>query len=368
MKKVLIILLNVLIILILSKFLFASYKISYKLNNYSISTNYKNNRYYFEIEDNKKRKYNFDMYNKRKLSKLKITKITEIKGDDFLCIYPTIKGYKTYPLCYKDNELFDYNLIDSDLLSKYKNFYNEEETDKDFIYYSSLNDNTFIALWNYKGYIVMNGKAYQKVEMFKKDRYNNELSYQLNNKIYMPNYDMEHEFNEMVVLNIEDLTKKTIKLEYNIDYDSYVVGSVKNKIYLFDNKHSILYEVDTKKEKVSIAGSIQKGYTMYKNNEFVSCSKTLYSVKKIKYNDIKTNSNYKYVFKDGTYKEYKDDLKIKTKIFENKINILKQYKNELYYLEKDTLFVYKPETGSKKVFYNYELEFNSNNSTFIYIR
>lgn len=368
MKKVLIILLNVLIILILSKFLFASYKISYKLNNYSISTNYKNNRYYFEIEDNKKRKYNFDMYNKRKLSKLKITKITKINGDDFLCIYPTIKGYKTYPLCYKDNELFDYNLIDSDLLSKYKNFYNEEETDKDFIYYSSLNDNTFIALWNYKGYIVMNGKAYQKVEMFKKDRYNNELSYQLNNKIYMPNYDMEHEFNEMVVLNIEDLTKKTIKLEYNIDYDSYVVGSVKNKIYLFDNKHSILYEVDTKKEKVSIAGSNQKGYTMYKNNEFVSCSKILYSVKKIKYNDIKTNSNYKYVFKDGTYKEYKDNLKIKTKIFENKINILKQYKNELYYLDKDTLFVYKPETGSKKVFYNYELEFNSNNSTFIYIR
>lgn len=368
MKKVLIILLNVLIILILSKFLFASYKISYKLNNYSISTNYKNNRYYFEIEDNKKRKYNFDMYKNRKLSKFKIAKITEIKGDDFLCIYPTIKGYKTYPLCYKDNELIDYNLIDSELLSKYKNNYNYEENDKDFIYYNSLNDNTFIALWNYKGYIVMNGKSYQKVEMFKKDRYNNELSYQLNNKIYMPNYDMEHEFNEMVVLNIEDSTKKTIKLEYNIDYDSYIVGSVKSKIYLFDNKHSILYEIDTKREKVNIAGSNQKGYVMYKNNEFVSCSKTLYSVKKIKYNDIKTSSNYKYVLKDGTYKKYKDNLKVKTKIFENKINILKEYKNEIYYLDKDTLFIYKPETGSKKVFYNYELEFNSNNSTFIYIR
>ena len=65
MKKVLIVSLNVLVILILSKYLFASYKISYKLNNYSISTNYKNNRYYFEIEDNKKRKFNFDMYKKK---------------------------------------------------------------------------------------------------------------------------------------------------------------------------------------------------------------------------------------------------------------------------------------------------------------
>lgn len=368
MKKLLIVSLNVLVILILSKYLFASYKISYKLNNYSISTNYKNNRYYFEIEDNKKRKFNFDMYHKRTLSKVKISQITEIKGDDFLCIYPTIKGYKTYPLCYKNNELVDYNLIDSNLLNKYKNNYKDEEIEKDFVYYNSLNDNTFIALWNYKGYIVMNGKSYQKVELFEKDRYNNELSYQLNNKIYMPNYDMEHEFSEIVVLNIKDLTKKTIKLEYNIDYDSYVVGSVKNMIYIYDNKHSILYEIDTKKDRVNIVGSNKKGYTMYKNNEFVSCSKTLYSVKKIKYNDININSNYKYVLEDGTYKEYKDNLKIKTKIFENKINILKQYKNELYYLEKDTLFIYKPETGSKKVFYNYELEFNSNNSTFIYIK
>lgn len=367
MKKVIIVL-NFLILVILVKFFLSNYDITYKLNDYSIKTIYKKNYYYFEIEDKNKNKYNFDVYGKRKIYKVKINKIENIQGDDFECIYPKIKDFKTYPLCYKNNELIDYNLIDSSLLSKYKTVYNYDESNKDFVYFNNLNSNSYIALWNYKGYVIMNGKSYNKVELFKKDRYDNELSYQLNNNIYMPNYDMEHEFNELIVLNIENMSKKTIKLEYNIDYDSYIVGSVKQKIYLFDNKHSILYEIDTKKEKIKIIGSGQLGYVMYEKGEFKSCSKTLYTVKKIKYNDITTQSNYKYEFKDGTMKIYNSNKKIKTKIFDNKINILKKYKDEIYYLDNDTLYLYNPLTGSKKIFYNYELEFNNNNTIFIYIK
>lgn len=368
MKKALIIIISVLILVILSKYFLSNYNITYKLKNYSIKTSYNEKRYYFEIKDKENNEYNFDIYNKRKLFKVKISKIEEIVGDDFKCIYPVINEFKTYPLCYQNNELIDYNLIDSFLLDKYKKVDKNDNSDKDFVYYNNLNSKTFIALWNYKGYTVMNGKSYNKIELFKNDRYNNELSYQLNNQLYMPNYDMEHEFNELIVLNIEDLSKKTIKLEYNIDYDSYIVGSVKQKLYLFDNKHSILYQIDTKKEKVNIIGSNQKGYVMYKDGEFISCSKTLYTVKKIKYSDNSNNSNYKYLFEDGTYKKYKDNTNIKTKIFNSKMNILKEYKDELYYLEKDTLYKYTPYSGSKKVFYNYELEFNSNNTIFIYIK
>ncbi len=366
MKKVLIITLNILIIVILSKYFLSNYSITYKIKNYNIKTSYKNNRYYFEIEN--KIIYNFDVYNKRLLNKVKISKIEEIKGEDFECIYPLIDNFKTYPLCYKDNLLIDYNLIDSSLLDKYKNNDNDNENYNDFEYFNTLNSKTYIALWNYKGYTVMNNNSYNKVELFKNDRYDNELSYQLDNNIYMPNYDMEHEFNELIVLDLETLNKKTIKLNYNIDYDSYIVGSIKKKIYLFDNKHSILYEIDTKKEKIKIIGSNQKGFVMYKNNVFESCSKTLYTVKKIKYSDISNKSNYNYLFENGTYKNYIDNTNIKTKIFNDKINILKEYKDEVYYLKKDTLYIYTPYNGSKKVFYNYELEFNSNNTIFIYIK
>ena len=367
MKKALIIILNIFILIILLKYFLSSYNISYKINEYDIKTTYKKNRYYFEVKD-KNIIYNFDIYDKRKISKLRISKIEKIIGDDFECIYPVINEFKTYPLCNKNNEMIDYNLIDSPLLAKYKKNNKNNENNSDFIYYNNLNSKSYVALWNYKGYTIMNGKSYNKVEIFKNDRYDNDLSYQLNNNIYMPNYDLEHEFNELIVLNVENLTKKTIKLEYNIDYDSYIVGSVKHKIYLFDNKHSILYEIDTKKEKAKILGSNQKGYVMYNDNKFISCSKTLYTVKKIKYSDISNNSKYIYSFNNGTYKQYKDNKNIKVKIFDEKINILKQYKDEIYYLDKDTLYLYKPLNGSKKVFYNYELEFNTNNTIFIYIK
>ena len=51
MKKVLIITLNILIIVILSKYFLSNYSITYKIKNYNIKTSYKNNRYYFEIEN-----------------------------------------------------------------------------------------------------------------------------------------------------------------------------------------------------------------------------------------------------------------------------------------------------------------------------
>ena len=50
-----------------------------------------------------------------------------------------------------------------------KVFCHEEESKKDFIFYNNLEENEYIALWNYKGYIVMNGKSYKNVELFKKD-------------------------------------------------------------------------------------------------------------------------------------------------------------------------------------------------------
>ena len=39
----------------------------------------------------------------RKPNKMVISKIEEINGENFSCIYPTIKDVNTYPLCYLCN-------------------------------------------------------------------------------------------------------------------------------------------------------------------------------------------------------------------------------------------------------------------------
>ena len=198
MKKGLISFILISILLILIKFWYSKYTITYNLNDYKILTKYENKRYYFEIKKDNLT-YNFDFYANRKTSKVKIKEIKEIKSEEFNCIYPVIKNIKTYPLCYQNGEYIDYNLIESELLDNYKNIdINSNKEEKTFIYFNTLNDNQYVALWNYKGYIIMNGNDYEIMDIFEKEKYDNSLAYIINENIYMANYDQEHEFTNLI--------------------------------------------------------------------------------------------------------------------------------------------------------------------------
>ena len=368
MKKTLLYSILLVIVLIFAKYYLSSYSISYKVNNYNIKTVYKNKRFYYEINDGT-HLYNFDVYSKRKLSKSKITSIKKIEDEEktFICIYPMIKNIKTYPLCYKDNEFIDYNLIDSPLLEEYREInVNVDKPNKDFVYYNTLNSNEYAALWNYKGYIVMNGNSYKNIELFKKDKYDNSLAYMIGSTIYMANNDEEHEYSSLISFDLVTLSYETINLGYNIDFDSYIVGNVKKNLYIFDNKYSVLYEINTKNYKVNIIGNNEKGFVKYENGEFVNCSKTVYKVDKIKFNN--KESIYTYTTNNGVYKNIKDNNKINQKINNNDISVINEYKNKLFYSFEDYFYYYIPSYGNSRIFYSYELTFNSDNTIFMYIK
>ena len=319
MKKALMYSILIFIILIIIKYGFSNYTISYKLNNYEIKEVYKNKRFYYEIKDENNLVYNFDIYSKRKFFKTKISKIKVIEDETFKCIYPTIKGQNTYPLCYSNNEYTDFNLIDSPLLLEYKQeSINVEKAEKDFIY-----------------------------------------------TIYMANNDEEHEYTSLVTLNLTNLNKGKIDLGYTLDFDSYIVGNIKNNLYIFDNKYSILYEINTKNKKVKIIANNEKGYVKYENGEFVSCSKNEYKVNKIKFNT--NTSKYKYTLNNGTYKTINENKNLLQKINNNDINIIKEKDNKIYYNFEDNFYIYEP-SNNNLIFYNYELTFNSNNTMFVYIK
>lgn len=365
MRKRLILFIIICITLIIVKFRFANYNIEYKLNNYTIKTVYKNNRFYYEIISKDNKKFNFDMYSKRGFKYTKIDKIIEITDENLYCIYPVIKDIETYPLCYQEEEFIDYNLIDSPLLETYKKtIVDIDKSEKDFVFYNNLGSNEYIALWNYKGYIVMNNKSYQVKDLFSKDKYDNTLAYLLGDTIYMSNNDEEHEFTSLISLNLTTLSTHKIALNHSLDFDSYIVGNIKKNLYIFDNKYSILYEVNTKNGKVNIIGNNEKGFVKYKDGEFVTCSKSEYKVDKIKYNSEK--SNYNYIVDKGVYKIINNNKNIKQKISNDELNIIDEKNNILYYLNKDVFYKYDPSHGYDKVFYNYELSFNSNNTIFVY--
>lgn len=365
MKKALLYSIIICIFIILIKYSFSNYKMNYKVDNYSISMTYKSGRFYFEISDDNY-KYNFDIYSKRNITKSKIKKIKTIEEDNLKCIYPEIKGMDTYPLCYKDGIFTDYHLIDSDVLDIYKEEnVNVDKSSKDFIYYNTLNDEEYIAIWNYKGYIVINGNNYNNVELFNKDKYDNSLAYIIGDTVYMPDNNQEHEFTNLVGLNLTDLSNEIFDIGYTIDYDSYVVGSIDDKLYIFDNKYSILYEIDVKDYSANIIGNNEKGFVKYENGKFVSCSKSEYKINKIKYNTKESIYSYE-IDNNKVFKTISDNKEIKQNIINKNIKIMKEYKNKIYYSVDDMFYTYDPKNGSREVFYNYEMKFNNDNNIFIY--
>ena len=364
MKRTLLCLIILCILLIIVKFRFSNYTIEYKVNNYDIKTVYKKSRFYYEI---KKDDYifNFDIYTKRKMKYKTINNIKEIISDNIYCIYPTIKNEKTYPLCYVDKVFTDYHLIDLDLLDEYKEEkVDVEKANKDFIYYNNLSKDEYIALWNYKGYIVMNNGSYQNKEMFKNDKYDNTLAILVDDTIYMANNDEVHEYSSLIALNLKTLDTKKLDLGYSLDFDSYIVGNIKNYIYIFDNKYNNLYEINMKNGKTTIKANNEMGFVKYENGKFVNCSKNEYKINKIKYNVNK--SHYDYEIDKLTYKIFNENKFIRQVINNNEILIIKEKENNIYYLYKDSFYKYNPLNGDTKIFYNYELSFNSENTVFVY--
>ena len=360
MKKRLVIIFSILTLLVVIKYFTSEYKITYSLDNHKIITTYKDKRYYISIDD----KYNFDIYKKRGISKLKIKNIKVIESDNLECLYPEIKNVNTNPLCYYNNEYIDYNLINDEVLNEYKNI-QEFESNGNFYFNNNLTKKEYIYLWNYKGFYRMNRDKLETLDLFKEGKYDNSLMYKVDNKILFPNYNQEYEFNKFYVINMLNNKMNTIESKYDISYNSYIVGNIDKKVYLFDIKESCLYEIDIKRLTIRLVGSEKLGYFKYEHDKKVSVSVTEYKNKNIVYKE-KNDSNYKYEIIDNKlYKSYMEK-ELKLKIFEgNNIRIVGEYKDNLYFISEDKFYKYSPKE-LVKVFNYFELNFNENDVIYIY--
>jgi hypothetical protein len=183
----------------------------------------------------------------------------------------------------------------------------------------------------------------------------------------MADYNQEQEYTKLITLDITNGKIGSIELENTLDFDSYFVGNVGKKLYIFDNKHAVLYEIDVKKKKTTIKSNNEMGYVKYENGEFISCSKSEYKVDKIKYNSDKSIYSYNST-DEGTYKSVSDNSSIIQKISNNNLNYVNESDNKLFYSYEDYFYYYLPNKGQVTLFYNYELTFNNNNTIFVYIK
>jgi len=333
------------------------YEKKYKVDKVEIAEKYnKEKKYYFLNFQYSGKVFEYatsDKYiNKRGL----ISGVEVIKKEDILCLVPKSKSLTTYPLCYKGNEAVDYNLVDINF-KYFKNKINEtDETYKD-IKVNSLNDKT-ILVWNYKGFNYLNKDGYKQINLLGEDSYKLGLIAKVDNYLLVPDYDSKHSFDKMFIINIKTGDVKEWDLEYEIYFDSYIVGVDNKSVFLFDHKTETEYELRPDKMKMR-----KVSYKAIINDEWKEVSlgdlnkETTFSNKSV-YNYEVINNNLYLTYLTGKAKTLISNKDIK--------DIIYIEEDTVYYLVEDKLYMYNKEYGEVLLLEYFEWNFNYKNMIYIY--
>lgn len=340
-----------------------NYSLKYNLDGFEILENYykESNTYYFKAEIGDKY-FEISVNSKYQYTKHLINKIKIIDEDELYCLYMQSDKIKTFPTCISnDKRIFYVSLDRSD-----KDFYQESGYDKfeekfeNVEIFSLKNKN--IAVWNHYGFDLIINDKIQKTTLLKKESYLDNYSFIIDKYIILPNYDQEYTFNKVYIIDMETGKNTIWNLNYNINYDFYILGIKNNKIYFVDKKEKVEYELEPNKRIITIIS--KNGVGKIWNDKWEE-----ESIIKIANND--------YSIKDSHAAYYKLDNSILTVRFneEGKEHIVTDKKvdkiitsdnNGIYYLYKNEIYYFSPFKGEVKFLKYNELEFNKGLTVYIY--
>lgn len=327
------------------------YELIYNINSYNIKESYskKDKAYYLNIYDDST---NYSFFLKRKYSKKRklLENIDIYTDDEKTCVKPIVKNETFQYVCNKDNDYFMYlsnSLIESD----------KEKIDSIDVY------NKNFTYYIFDGYGVKNVVTKNKIHFFNNEHYENALSYKGDNFILFANYDDERVFNKFYLIDKESEDYFEIVNEnYEISYDSYFLGMVKNKVYLFDKKNMKEYSIDIKKRVIKLISKGDKGLFYDLGFDEVLLSKLKYET-----NLFNTGSLVDYEIDNGTlYKKYNNSVN-RIKITDYSVKtIVSASDEEIFYISDDSLFSYNDTSGNTLLLTNFDWKFNYKNNIYVF--
>lgn len=339
-----------------------NYEVEYTIDGYNVVENFNQKLYTFRIS-NEDNSFSF-LENIKYVKKHRlINNIEEIKLDNEYCLI--IKSdYFTYnPLCVVDNEEVDYHLVSNEMQEKldFKDREDEEEKTYNNIQINNLLDYKYLV-WNYKGFDLISKNDTKTINLFSSDTYDIPLSKMVNNYLLIADYDSKYNFNKFYIINVLKGTKEEFKIKDEISFDSYILGSYKESIYLVDKKNKIEYEIVPHKKKIRKVGTENKQGVIYTKNGLEKISLTKLVSKEYSFYD---DNLYDYkIIDDKLVQELnKDTMLVSNKKVKDIIDIKD---DNVLYLVDDTLYFYNTLYGEVKVMTNFEWNFNYKNNIYFY--
>lgn len=327
------------------------YELIYNINSYNIKESYskKDKAYYLNIYDDST---NYSFFLKRKYSKKRklLENIDIYTDDEKTCVKPIVKNETFQYVCNKDNDYFMYlsnSLIESDK----EKIDSIDVYNKDFTYYI------------FDGYGVKNVVTKKKIHFFNNEHYENALSYKGDNFILFANYDDERVFNKFYLIDKESEDYFEIVNEnYEISYDSYFLGMVKNKVYLFDKKNMKEYSIDIKKRVIKLISKGDKGLFYDLGFDEILLSKLKYET-----NLFNTGFLVDYEIDNSTlYKKYNNSVN-RIKITDYSVKtIVSASDEEIFYISDDSLYSYNDTSGNTLLLTNFDWKFNYKNNIYVF--
>lgn len=364
---------------------------------FTVNTSEEDN-YYLEITINDVQ-FDFQIFNNLNMSKRIVTDIYYYNRD-YQCMLPVVQGKAVNDVLCKQGDTY-YNYQDLKGKSSSLDMF---VTSLEQIYNSNRYENNqqilgkennilvyniqshFLAMENYKGIYTINNKNLSKiynVPIFNTDIYSKKISCYVDKYYLVADYSKQTKFNEFKLVDLTNNKVTTIKYDYDISLDSYILGTDKTKVYLFDNDTKREYEIDVKKETIIEVGNTNVGIKMMVNGNFQIIDAYYVYQNQMIFTPYETTNefngkNYEMVLKVGIeksgyyyifeksknrYKVYRSNIQNginKTYLFETDSKELLYIKDSVFYIDGKYLKCYNNENGNQIILENKELEFNHN--------
>ena len=357
---------------------------SKEMQSYNFVVSKDNNDFYFQIFN--------DFGNKEKI----IQDIKFYDKNNMLCIMPIFIEDKAFTdlMCLRDNVVYNYaDLENSNVeidefynsLDKYKtkeNLNNQDSRNNITLYKNNLQPNYYLSFVTYKGFIYANptNKVLTPKNIFTSDVYDNYLSAYVNEYYVTVNYDEQYGYTRIYLYDITNGKSEELKVPNNIEKNSYIEGTYKNSLYIFDRSNKKQYEVDTSAKNVLEVGNTSTGVKILRNGTFERVSAYECANKDILFEYVPTSTdNYHYIGTTGGkktgYSYYYQQINDSYRIYRTNNNYQKQYtylfktkyidkliiiNNYIYFLDDNYIKYYSDLTGVRNLVYNSELYFNQN--------